>query len=364
MAQDERALVVLPAAPPPGALLAVARTLAATTPSGKITLVQNNTYVSGSVDNSRKITTTTTTTENNNGDNAPVREEEEEEDERPGVPLPGKPQGSRLGKCFYTKCKDKEIVRDYSATGFGCSYYCCRHSCGGEVIHAACARAYSFEPGNMGRLVERPCTRCGCVLAIRTEVAFFQAIFFYLLDWPFWICTRVLPAVLAAGYLYKLWWFLLVVVGFWPVDTFANPQLVRQNAITGDNSAIRPRLTLTSFASFNFSEPSRLDFLCPIFATGCSGVKFISFGGFTAIKLYRMRVLGWRIPCPMPWFEYGFGWCAMYFLLYIVGPIYFFVWKWRWPQRIYRRITAKFQTTRVVSSRRFVGAAAARRRKK
>ena len=278
-------------------------------------------------------------------------EEVREEEERVYI----HPEGSRLGRCMYAKCKHpkgKDIMRDYSATGENMSSYVCSNDCGRVCIHDECAEKLSLESDQVGTEIKRPCERCGEEIRISTEVALVRVVLHWFIGWPWFLLSKVLPALLVAGFVFKLYWFSCVVGGHYAVDAWNNPALVLLSATVSDPEAAeplvrKPSFTIADFRAYNFCKPSNLDWMCAMFSNNCDGMEYCSRGGLGFYKFYRVRLLAFYLPFAVPLVEYGHGMMGLYFILYFGIVPYYTCHKWKWHERVWNRMSNGFRRTKV-----------------
>jgi hypothetical protein len=260
--------------------------------------------------------------------------------------------GSVLGKCFYAKCTNKEILRNHSGAGEGVSYHVCSNACGKVCVHDACLEKWCLEQGDqIGTQIQRPCNKCGQALTINTEVAVFRAIWFWFLGWPWFLLSRVLPLITIAGFVLKLWIYMWTVCGHEMVPWRANPQFVTiGNRTTGDIKIHWPHWNNANFSSFNFCKPSSFEYACFLFNTGCEGWVYCSRGGWSVIRLYKLTFFRFfPLPFPVPFLEEGHFWMGVYFLIFVYGPYWLLFEKTNIAQGIWTRLSRRFRVRRVRS---------------
>jgi len=276
-------------------------------------------------------------------------------------------EGTKLGKCFYEKCK-KEIRRDYSPTGEGISYYVCSNKCGGECIHDTCLERFLLEPENSRhRQITRVCNKCNNSIVLETEVAVIRVLVHWFFGWPWWFLTCFVPIILVAGFLFKFWWFFCVVYGRYPVDTWNNPALAP--IANSTQAALLPHLSLRDFASYNFckssdmgnrfcgnvhatyealgrSVPVPLARACSMFAHEDDEMQYCSYGGFSCMRFYRIWMFGMRLPLALPFFDHGHFWMGAYTCIYVFVVPYLLM-RYELHRKIWGRMSRGFRRPHV-----------------
>ena len=303
----------------------------------------------------QKTTNTSTSTTNNAPTAALAHAESPLFDEDPS-------EHSKCGKCLYEPCK-KEIFRNYSGEGEGSSYIICQRRCKKPlVIHDGCAERFSRDSVHEGVDVVRVCGNCKKALVFDPEGAWLRAAFDFFMDWPWWLLTRLLPALILLGFLSKLPWFALVAAELRPTDYLHNPKLVEfglndtvmlKAVYWGNGDIMQYNFCLTAYM--------QTDFLCNMMMLpSCKGYYECSWGLFDVLSYWppkTWKLLGTNVLMPLPMWVPDSG--NMWIGVQTGGFVYVCYWIWRSIRWCvikityrYRRPSVRITNKRLVNRRR------------
>lgn len=242
-------------------------------------------------------------------------------------------EGSLLGYCLVRSCK-QAIYRNYGPNGQDHSYMCCDNSCGRVCIHYECAMKEGKKAENFGKNLSWTCDikqgnrgeRIGCGESVYLDGggAIMLSIWESLVEFR-WYRFLIKWALLwlLFGFVFKAYWYVSVVTGHYPVDSWNNKHLVDFDKLKaldkesqGWKAVRRPKIELFDMQRYSFCQPSSIDWTCAWFGVGCGEMVWCARGFF--------------------WIDRGHLWMGFYWYCYFVLFTFTLVWCYfGWPQRIW-----------------------------